>query len=81
MASWESDDQFKRKKLSFNQLTRDEQLAAAFYPQNASPEDRQEMRNILSKEGWKGEGQKLIPDHVRGSCSPLGNQAVQQRKK
>jgi len=77
----ESDNQFTPKKIPFSKLTRDEKLAAAFYPQNASPEDRQEMRNILSKEGWKGEGQKLIPDHVRGSCSPLGNQAVQQRKK
>lgn len=63
---------FKTKSIPVAQRTRDEKLAAAFYFQHASPEDRREVETILRKEGWKGAGKKLLGTYERGSVSPLG---------
>ena len=77
-----NDDQFKTMKIPFSKLTRDEKLATAFYPANASPEDRKACRETLRREGWKGEGKALLKDHERGGVSPLdGRMKPAQRRK
>ena len=64
-----SNDQFKVKSIPLRKRSRDEQLAAALYP-NQSPY-RKEVLEILSQEGWKGGGKGLLPDATRGATSPL----------
>ena len=64
-----SNDQFKVKSIPLRKRSRDEQLAAALYP-NQSPY-RKEVLEILASEGWKGSGKGLLSDATRGSTSPL----------
>lgn len=65
---------FKTKSIPVAKRTRDEALAAAFYPQHASPEDWKEVKATLVREGWRGNGKGLLKDTERGSTSPLGGQ-------
>jgi len=63
---------FKVKSIPLTKRSRDEQLAAAMYPQQSPYKD--EALSILKSEGWKTEGKSLLPDHSRGATSPLGGQ-------
>ena len=72
-------NQFKVKNIPLRKRTRDEQLAAALYP-NQSPY-KTEVLEILASEGWKKGGKALLPDTTRGATSPLGGQMQTPRGK
>ncbi len=71
-------DPWKTKPRSFKQMNRFERLSAAMYP-DQSPHGK-EAEAELRSEGWKT-GQRLLSNHERGSCSPLGGSAVQPKRK
>jgi hypothetical protein len=72
---------FKTRRIPIKQRSRQEQLATAFYPQHASPEDWKETKSILVSEGWKGNGKGLLSDTTRSFVSPLGGQISAPRGK
>jgi hypothetical protein len=54
-----------------------ERISAVMYPAHASAADRDDMTRIARASGKQPPtGPKLIPDHLRGACSPIGGQAV-----
>jgi len=64
-----SNDPFKLKPVNFKDLPRQSKLAQALYMDHSPFKD--EIRQTLSREGWKLDKQKLLKDHERGCCSPL----------
>jgi hypothetical protein len=68
---WENPD-FKVKSIPLTKRTRDEQLAAALYPQQSPYKD--EALKILKAEGWNTDTKGLLSDTSRSFVSPLGGQ-------
>jgi hypothetical protein len=60
----------------WSKLPRFTKLASALYVDHVSADLRAEMETISRGEGKRLRGANLIPDHLRGACSPIGGQAV-----
>ena len=70
---------FKVKNIPLAKRTRDEQLAAALYPQQSPYKG--EVLQILKNEGWRTDTKSLLPDTSRSFVSPLGGQMQTPRGK
>jgi hypothetical protein len=54
-----------------------EKIAAVMWPEHASQSTRDQMAGIARAHGKRApSGPALLPDHKRGSVSPLGGTAV-----
>ena len=66
----------------WHKRTRNQRLACVLFPNQTDEDTRRQMRELSSNELKKPpSAQPLIPDHKRGSLSPLGGAAQQRRKK
>jgi hypothetical protein len=60
--------------------THSERLASVLFPSHSDDATRKEMATIAAGKGKRGpSGPSLTPDHLRGSCSPLGGQGVRSK--
>jgi hypothetical protein len=70
------------KRTGWDSLSRREKLSAAMYPGLVTDKELlKEMQTIARGEGKKLGTPKLLSNRERGSCSPLGGQAIQERTK
>ena len=61
--------------------TRNQKLAAVLYPNQTSKDTRRQMAELAGNEGRRPpSAQPLIPDHKRGSLSPLGGAASKHKR-
>ena len=65
------------KERSWGELSRDEKVANALYPDLAEETRRKEMDQISRSEGKQSPTERppLLSDRERGAVSPLGGQA------
>ena len=64
----------------WHKRTRNQRLAAVLYPNQVSESTRKQMRELSANEMKKPPtATPLMPDHKRGSVSPLGGTAQRRR--
>ena len=65
----------------WHKRTRNQKLACVLYPNQTDEDTRRQMRQLSSNELKKPPAaQPLLPDHKRGSLSPLGGAASKHKR-
>ena len=66
----------------WHKRTRNQRLSAVLYPNLTDQDTRRQMQSLSANEGKRPpSAQALLPEHKRGSLSPLGGEAKRSQQR